>query len=135
MTQIKYRDMRENDISYEIRGAAFRVHNTLGPGLLESVYEQAMVYELTKTGHKVKSQLGIPVRYEEIYLDIGFRLDLLVDDLVIVELKSVETVLKVHYKQLLTYLRLTDRRLGLLINFNDVTLKNSITRIINNPSA
>lgn len=135
MTQIKYRDMRENEISYGIRGAAFRVHNTLGPGLLESVYEQAMVYELTKMGHKVKSQLGIPVRYEEIYLDIGFRLDLLVDDLVIVELKSVETVLKVHYKQLLTYLRLTDKRLGLLINFNDVTLKNSITRIINNPSA
>ncbi len=135
MTQIKYRDMRENDISYEIRGAAFRVHNTLGPGLLESVYEQAMIYELTKMGHKVKSQLGIPVRYEEIYLDIGFRLDLLVDDLVIVELKSVETVLKVHYKQLLTYLRLTDKRLGLLINFNSVTLKDSITRIINNPSA
>lgn len=132
---MKYKNMRENDISYEIRGAAFRVHNTLGSGLLESVYEQAMVYELTKMGHKVKSQLGIPVRYEEIYLDIGFRLDLLVDDLVIVELKSVETVLKVHYKQLLTYLRLTDKRLGLLINFNDVTLKNSITRIINNPSA
>ncbi len=127
----KYRDMIENDISYEIRGAAFRVHNVLGPGLLESVYEQAMMYELTKMGHKVKSQLGIPVRYEEIYLDIGFRLDLLVDDLVIVELKSVETVLKVHYKQLLTYLRLTDKRLGLLINFNSVTLKDSITRIIN----
>ncbi len=107
------------------------MHNVLGPGLLESVYEQAMVYELTKEGHKVKTQLGIPVRYEEVYLDIGFRLDLLVDDLVIVELKSVETVLKVHYKQLLTYLRLTDKRLGLLINFNDVALKNSITRIIN----
>jgi GxxExxY protein len=123
--------MVENEISYAIRGAAFRVHNVLGPGLLESVYEQAMVYELTKMGHRVKSQLGIPVRYDEVYLDIGFRLDLLVDDRVIVELKSVETVLKVHYKQLLTYLRLTNKRLGLLINFNDVTLKNSITRIIN----
>ena len=126
--------MRENEISYGIRGAAFRVHNALGPGLLESVYERAMVHELTKMGHDVKDQVGIPVYYDGVYLDIGFRLDLLVDDLVIIELKSVETVLKVHYKQLLTYLRLTDKRLGLLINFNDVTLKNSITRVINSPS-
>ena len=118
-------------MTYSIRGAAFEVHNTLGPGLLESVYERAMEYELNKRGHNVKSQLGIPVVYDGINLDIGFRLDLLVDDLVVIELKSVETVQQVHYKQLLTYLRLTNKKLGLLINFNAVSLKNSITRIIN----
>ena len=123
--------MSINDITYSIRGAAFDVHNTLGPGLLESVYERAMEYELNKRGHNVKSQLGIPVVYDGINLDIGFRLDLLVDDLVVIELKSVETVQQVHYKQLLTYLRLTNKKLGLLINFNAVSLKNSITRIIN----
>ena len=128
MTQII---MSINDITYSIRGAAFDVHNTLGPGLLESVYERAMEYELNKRGHNVKSQLGIPVVYDGINLDIGFRLDLLVDDLVVIELKSVETVQQVHYKQLLTYLRLTNKKLGLLINFNAVSLKNSITRIIN----
>ena len=123
--------MKENEVTYSIRGAAFEVHNALGPGLLESVYERAMEYELAKRGHNVKAQLGIPVIYDGVNLDIGFRLDLLVDDLVIVELKSVETVLKVHHKQLLTYLRLTGKRLGLLINFNSVSLNNSITRIIN----
>ena len=120
-----------NEVTYGIRGAAFEVHNALGPGLLESVYKRAMEYELRKRGHRVKAQLGIPVIYDGIDLDVGFRLDLLVDDLVIVELKSVEAVHPVHYKQLLTYLRLTHKTLGLLINFNAVTLKNSITRIIN----
>ena len=123
--------MDMNEVTYSIRGAAFDVHNALGPGLLESVYERAMEYELIKRGHNVKSQLGVPVVYNGVNLDIGFRLDLLVDDLVIVELKSVEAVHPVHYKQLLTYLRLTNKKLGLLINFNAVTLKNSITRIIN----
>ena len=123
--------MDMNEVTYSIRGAAFDVHNALGPGLLESVYERAMEYELIRRGHNVKSQLGVPVVYNGVNLDIGFRLDLLVDDLVIVELKSVEAVHPVHYKQLLTYLRLTNKKLGLLINFNAVTLKNSITRIIN----
>ena len=123
--------MSINDVTYSIRGAAFEVHNALGPGLLESIYERAMEYELKKRGHSVKSQVGIPVIYDGVNLDIGFRLDLLVDDLVIIELKSVEVVQQVHYKQLLTYLRLTNKKLGLLINFNAVSLKNSITRIIN----
>ena len=123
--------MDMNEVTYSIRGAAFDVHNALGPGLLESVYERAMEYELIKRGHDVKAQLGVPVVYNGVNLDIGFRLDLLVDDLVIVELKSVEAVHPVHYKQLLTYLRLTNKKLGLLINFNAITLKNSITRIIN----
>ena len=124
--------MNINDVTFAIRGAAFDVHNALGPGLLESIYERAMEYELHKKGHKVRSQVGIPVIYDGIDLDIGFRLDLLVDDLVIVELKSVEAIHPVHYKQLLTYLRLTNKRLGLLINFNAVSLKGSITRIVNN---
>lgn len=124
--------MNINDVTFAIRGAAFDVHNALGPGLLESIYERAMEYELHKRGHKVRSQVGIPVIYDGIDLDIGFRLDLLVDDLVIVELKSVEAIHPVHYKQLLTYLRLTNKRLGLLINFNAVSLKGSITRIVNN---
>ena len=123
--------MSINDVTYSIRGAAFEVHNALGPGLLESVYERAMEYELHKRGHQVRSQVGIPVIYDGVDLDIGFRLDLLVDDLVIIELKSVETIHPVYYKQLLTYLRLTNKKLGLLINFNAVSLKNSITRIIN----
>ena len=123
--------MDMNEVTYSIRGAAFDVHNAMGPGLLESVYERAMEYELIRRGHDVKAQLGVPVVYNGVNLDIGFRLDLLVDDLVIVELKSVEAVHPVHYKQLLTYLRLTNKKLGLLINFNAITLKNSITRIIN----
>ena len=101
--------MDMNEVTYSIRGAAFDVHNALGPGLLESVYERAMEYELIKRGHNVKSQLGVPVVYNGVNLDIGFRLDLLVDDLVIIELKSVEAVHPVHYKQLLTYLRLTNK--------------------------
>ena len=122
--------MKEEDkISYDIRGAAFKVYNELGPGLLESVYEAAMDYVLQKMGRKVKTQVPIPVIYEEVKLDLGFRLDLLVDELVITEIKSIETLLPVHHKQLLTYLRLTKKKLGLLINFNEVPLK--IVRIVN----
>src|SRR5690606_6013525 len=97
----------EDNISYDIRGAAFKVYNELGPGLLESVYEAALGYELTKIGRKVASQLPIPVVYDEVKLELGFRLDLLVDDLVIVEIKSIELLMPVHHKQLLTYLKLT----------------------------
>ncbi len=123
--------MLENDISYDIRGAAFKVHTELGPGLLESVYEEALAYELGVMGYEVQRQVGIPMKYKEIQLDIGFRLDLLVDDAVIVEVKSVEGLTDVHHKQLLTYLKLADKRLGLLINFNESSLKNSIIRIVN----
>ncbi len=124
--------MTENDISYDIRGAAFKVHSALGPGLLESVYEVALAHELTKMGYKVKSQVGLPVVYDEFQLDLGFRIDLLINDLVVVEIKSVETLIDVHHKQLLTYLKLSGKKLGLLINFNVSSLKESIIRIVNN---
>ena len=123
--------MPENDISYAIRGAAFKVHTELGPGLLESVYETALAYELRKEGLGVITQLGVPVIYDEIKMEQGFRMDLLVEDKVIVEIKSVEILSDVHHKQLLTYLKLSEKKLGLLINFNVTSLKNSITRIVN----
>ena len=124
--------MDENDISYNIRGAAFSVYNNLGPGLLESVYEAAMSYELNEAGHKIRRQVGLPVRYKSEELDLGFRLDLLVDRKVIIEIKSVEALAPVHYKQLLTYLRLTDLKLGILINFNSDDLGKNIKRVVNN---
>lgn len=123
--------MSENEISYVVRGVAFKVYNTLGPGLLESVYEAAMLYELKKAGYKARSQVGIPVIYEEVSLELGFRLDLLVEDKVIVELKSIESLADMHYKILLTYLRLSDKKLGMLINFNTPNLANSIKRVVN----
>ena len=123
--------MKENDISYDIRGAAFSIHNELGPGLLESVYETALAYELEQKGYDVKRQVGIPMFFKEIKFYVGFRLDLLINDLVIIEVKSVENLLDVHHKQLLTYLKLSNKKLGLLINFNSSSLKSSITRIVN----
>ncbi len=124
--------MIENDISYDIRGAAFKVHSNLGPGLLESVYEIALKHELKKMGYNVKSQIGLPVIYDDIKLDIGFRMDLLVNDLVVIEIKSVDALAEVHHKQVLTYLKLSGKKLGLLINFNVSTMKDSIIRIVNN---
>ena len=124
--------MKENDISYDIRGAAFNVYNELGPGLLESVYEAALAHELRELGYDIKTQFGIPVFYKDIKFDLGFRLDIIVNDTVIVEIKSIESLEKVNYKQLLTYLKLTDKKLGLLINFNTSDLKQSIIRIVNN---
>jgi GxxExxY protein len=124
--------MHENDISYAIRGAAFKVYNELGPGLLESVYETVLAYELKGNGYHVETQKTLPVNYQGQLLELGFRIDLLVDNLVIVEIKSVETLLPVHYKQLLTYLRLTGIKLGLLINFNTDDLKSNIKRLVNN---
>jgi GxxExxY protein len=123
--------MEENKITYEIIGAASKVHTKLGPGLLESVYEHALAFELRKSGPLVRCQVGIPVYYEEEKFEIGFRLDILVDDLVIVEIKSVDTLIDIHHKQLLTYLKLSEKRIGLLINFNSPRLKESIVRIIN----
>jgi GxxExxY protein len=123
--------MHENDISFAIRGAAFKVHTELGPGLLESVYESALAYELRQEGFDVLTQLGLPVVYKEIEMEQGFRMDLLVNQKVIVEVKSVDALFDIHHKQLLTYLKLSEKKLGLLINFNSVRLKDSIIRIVN----
>ena len=124
--------LSENDISYLVRGACFKIYNSLGPGLLESVYENALAYELQKAGCEVQTQVPFPVIYEEIKLEIGFRLDLLINECVIIEIKSVENLMDVHYKQLLTYLKLTGIQLGLLINFNTTNISKSIIRIVNN---
>ncbi len=125
--------MTENEISYKIRGAVFTVHNALGPGLLESVYEAALIYELTQLGLHVQSQVGIPVNYNSVMLEIGFRADIIVENTVILEIKSIETLHDVHKKQLLTYLKLSGIKLGLLVNFNVTSLvdKESLIRIIN----
>jgi GxxExxY protein len=123
--------MTENEIAQQIVDAALRVHTTLGPGLLESVYQAALAYELEKRGLRVLRQQAIPVVYDSIRIDTGFYADLIVEDKVIVELKSVEIVAPVHKKQLLTHLKLADKRLGLLINFNVVLIKTGITRIVN----
>src|ERR671918_39491 len=108
---------KENDISGDIIDAAYKLHTQLGPGLLESVYEAVLAHELAARGHEVERQVPIAVRYDELVFDVGFRAELLVDRLVIVELKSVEHVLPVHKKQVLTYVRLANQRLGLLRNF------------------
>ena len=123
--------MTENEIAKQIVDVAFKIHTTFGPGLLESVYETIMAYELQKRGLRVRRQQAIPVIYEDVKMDLGFRADLLVEDKVVVEIKSVEAIAPVHKKQLLTYLRLTDKRLGLLINFNVELIKNGITRVVN----
>ncbi len=124
--------MTENEISKIIVDVAYRVHSGLGPGLLESVYEEILYYELIKLGLKTERQKGIPVIWNDLKMDIGFRADLIIEDKVIIELKSVETIAPVHPKQLLTYLRITGIKLGLLINFNEALIKNGITRIVNN---
>jgi GxxExxY protein len=121
----------ENTVARQIVDAAFRVHTTLGPGLLESVYEAALAYELEKRGLRITRQQGVPVGYETVPIHAGFYADLVVEDLVIVEIKAAETVAPVHKKQLLTYLKLADKRLGLLINFNVALIKDGITRIAN----
>ena len=123
--------MTENEISYAIRGAIFKVYNELGPGLFESVYEAALLYQLKKDGLKVKSQVAIPVIYDDHQLDVGFRLDILVEDKVIIEIKSVEELAKVHHKQILTYLKLTNLKLGILVNFNSDDISKSIFRKAN----
>jgi GxxExxY protein len=123
--------MTENEIAREIVDAALKIHKALGPGLLETVYEIVLAYELKKRHLRVERQRAIPIAYEELQFDEGFRADLMVEDKVIVELKSVETVLPKHKKQLLTYLRLNDKRLGLLINFDEALIKDGITRIVN----
>ncbi len=124
--------MKENDISYKIRGAIYCVYNELGPGLLESVYEAALIYQLKKDGLKVESQVPIDIVYDGKILPVSYRLDLLVEDKVIVELKSVDVITNVHKKQLLTYLKITGLHLGLLVNFNIENINLGIIRIANN---
>ncbi|MBD2338618.1 GxxExxY protein [Calothrix sp. FACHB-156] len=124
--------MIENEISGAVVDAAYKVHTTLGPGLLESVYETVMDFELRRRKLQVQRQVIIPVVYEDVILDEGFRADLIVEDKVIVELKSVESVHPVHKKQLLTYLRLANKRVGLLINFNVSLIKDGISRVVHN---
>lgn len=119
------------EIAQQIVDAAFRVHTTLGPGLRESVYEAALAYELEKRGLRITRQQAIPVVYEAVRSHAGFYADLVVEDQVIVEIKAVEMVAPVHQKQLLTDLKLADKRLGLLINFNVALIKHGITRIVN----
>ena len=121
-----------NDLSYKIIGSAMEVYKTLGPGLLESAYEKALVHELNLAGIPVQSQVGVEMSYKGVNIGEGLRLDLLVDNQIIVELKSVEELKPVHHKQLLTYLRLMDKRLGLLINFNVTDIMQGIKRVVNN---
>ncbi len=123
--------MTENEIAKQVVDAAFRIHTRLGPGLLESVYEAVLAYELRKRGLRVVRQKPIPVVYEEVRLDEGFRADLVVEDKVIIELKSVEAIAHVHKKQVLTYLRLSNLKLGLLINFGEELIKDGISRVVN----
>ena len=123
--------MTDNELTYEIRGAVFDVYNELGPGLLESVYEEALAFELQERGLEVARQVEVPIMYKGNELKTPLRLDLLVNNQVIVELKSVEEMKPVFAKQLLTYLRLMDKRVGLLVNFNTSNLRESIKRIVN----
>jgi len=123
--------MHENDIAEVVIDACFVVHNTLGPGLLESVYETALAHELQQRGLKIVRQQPVPVTYGGIILEDAFRADLVVEDKIIIELKSVEQVAPVHKKQLLTYLRLSGKKLGFLVNFGTNLIKDGITRIAN----
>ncbi|HXE43045.1 MAG TPA: GxxExxY protein [Candidatus Baltobacteraceae bacterium] len=123
--------MTENEIATQIVDAAFKIHTMLGPGLLETVYEVVLAHELKKRGLRVERQVPIPIVWETIKFDEGFRADLIVESKVVVELKSIETVVPVHKKQVLTHLRLMNLKLGLLINFGEELIKNGISRIVN----
>lgn len=123
--------MNENELSFKIIGCAMKVHTELGPGLLESAYEECLFYELTRSGLKVKKQLILPVVYYDVELDAGYRVDLMVEDKVIIELKAIEEFKDIHLAQLITYLKLSECKLGLLINFNVRSLKDGIKRVAN----
>lgn len=124
--------MTENEIVRIIVNTAYNIHVKLGPGLLESIYEEVMCFELENEGLLVERQKALPVFWKGLKMNMGYRADLFIENKVIIEIKSVEKIAPVHPKQLLTYLRITDTRLGLLINFNEVLIKNGITRIVNN---
>jgi GxxExxY protein len=124
-------NLHENPISKEIVDAAYKIHTKLGPGLLESVYEVILAHELKKRGLRVQRQLPVPIVWDDIQFEEGYRLDLMVEDKVLIEVKSIESVERVHKKQLLTCLRLLDKRLGLLINFNEELIRDGISRVVN----
>ena len=123
--------MEENEISYIIRGCIFTVYNNLGPGLLESAYGAALGFELINAGLNVKIQAPLPMIYQTVKVDVGYRLDLVVEDKVIIEIKSVENLIDVHHKQVITYLKLSRMRLGLLVNFNSTDISKNIFRKVN----
>lgn len=124
--------MTENELSKILVDVAFQIHKQYGPGLFESVYEEIFCYELAEKGIGFVRQQAIPVIHKEIKMEVGFRADIIVENKIIIELKSVEVLAPVHYKQLLTYLKLTNLKLGLLINFNEALIKDGIHRIVNN---
>ena len=117
--------MTENEISYKVIGVAIEIHKSIGPGLLESAYENALSYDLKQIGFNVKQQVALPFIYKEVRQEVGYRIDLLISNKVIIEVKAVEVLAPVHYAQVLTYLKLSNLKLGLLINFNSKTLKNN----------
>jgi GxxExxY protein len=123
--------MTENEIATEVIGAAIEVHRELGPGLLERIYEKCLIYELREKGLQVQSQVRLPVEYKGMILDFGFRADLIVENKIIVEIKSSENMAPVHMAQTLTYIKLCEFKLGLLINFNNVLLKDGVKRVVN----
>ena len=123
--------MKENDISKIVLDASIRIHKETGPGLLESVYETLLCFELMSSGLNIRRQVAVPLVYRGINMDLAFRMDILVEEKVIVEVKSVEEISKVHFKQVLTYLKLADMKLGLLINFNDDLVKDGFYRVVN----
>jgi len=123
--------LNENQVSKDIVDCCYRIHKRIGPGLLESVYLEILTYELKKLGYKCEKEVGVAMQYEDVRLDLGFRADLIVENLVIIELKAVEKVLPVHKKQLMAYLRLTGMKLGLLVNFNVNLIKDGIERVVN----
>ena len=123
--------MTENEISYKIRAAIYKVYNSLGPGLLESIYESVLAYELKKMGLDINRQVEMPFLYDNIKFDAGYRIDIIVESKVIIEIKSVENLAPVHHKQVLTYLKITKKKLGILVNFNCDNIEKSIFRKVN----
>ena len=128
--KLAIKPMTAHEISHAVISAALKVHSALGPGLLESAYEACLAHELRKVGFKVETQVGLPVVYDGIRLELGYRIDMLVNDLVVVELKSVEEISRIHIAQVLSYMKLSKKQLGLIINFNVLRLKDGIKRLV-----
>ena len=129
---MKFNMITENELSKIVFNCALKVHQNLGPGLLESAYEECLFYELNKTGLEIQKQKALPLVYEEVKLDIGYRIDIIIENKLILEIKSVEALNEIHFAQLLTYLKLTNCKLGMLMNFNVALIKNGIKRVVNN---
>ncbi|MBP6871573.1 MAG: GxxExxY protein [Bacteroidales bacterium] len=123
--------LQENVISHHVIGLAMKIHSALGPGLLESAYRECLYYDIRESGLLVAKELPLPIIYKNVHLDHGYRIDLLVENKVVIELKAVDSLQEVHFAQVLTYLKLGHYKLGLLINFNSLSLKNGIKRIVN----